>query len=50
MIRDNFKPKSAAALLQNKTAMISAANRVIAVGYITLSLPCEARKGQNPTV
>ena len=35
---------AAAALLQNDTVMISVANRVIAVGYITLSLAGEARK------
>jgi hypothetical protein len=36
---------AAAALLQKDTAMISAANRVIAVGYITLSLPCGEQNG-----
>jgi hypothetical protein len=35
---------AAAALLQNDTAMISVANRVIALGYITLSLPCGEQK------
>jgi hypothetical protein len=36
---------AAAALLQNDTAMISVANRVIAVGYIILSLRCGEQKG-----
>jgi len=43
----NVTSGAAAALLQNDTAMISVANRVIAVGYITLSLPCAAQKRQN---
>jgi len=39
----NVVSGATAALLQNDTAMISVANRVIAVGYyITSSLPCEA--------
>jgi len=41
----NVTSGAAAALLQNDTAMISVANRVIAVGYITLSLPCGEQKG-----
>ena len=40
----NVTSGAAAALLQNDTAMISVANRVIAVGYITLSLPCGEQK------
>jgi hypothetical protein len=38
---------AAAVLLQKDTAMISVANRVIAVGYITISLPCGEQK-HNP--
>ena len=38
---------AAAALLHNDTAMISVANRVIAVGYITFSLRCGEQNGQN---
>ena len=38
---------AAAALLQNDTAMITVANRVIAIGYITLFLPCGDQK-QHP--
>ena len=44
----NVTSGAAAALLQNDTAMISVANRVIAVGYITLSLPCGEKKRENP--
>ena len=40
----NVTSGAAAALLQNDTAMISVTNRVIAIGYITLSLPCESTK------
>jgi len=32
-------------LLQNDTAMISVANRVIAVGYITMPLLCGEQNG-----
>jgi len=39
---------AAAALLQNDTAMISVAKRVIAVRYITLSLPCGEQKRSRP--
>jgi hypothetical protein len=42
----NVTSDAAAALLQNDTAMISFANRVIGVGYITLSLPCGEQKGR----
>jgi len=35
---------AAVALVQNDTAMISVGNRVIAVGYITLTLLCGAQK------
>jgi hypothetical protein len=43
----NVTSGAAAALLQNDTAMISVANRVIAVGYITIFLPCGEQKRQN---
>jgi hypothetical protein len=44
----NVTSGAAAALLQIDTAMISVANRVIAVGYITMSLPCgEQKKGRK---
>jgi hypothetical protein len=38
---------AAAALQQNGTAMISIANRVIAIGYITMFLSCGEQKRQN---
>ena len=43
----NVTSRAAAALLQNDTTMITVANRVIAVGYMSLSLPCGEKK-QNP--
>jgi hypothetical protein len=43
----NVTSGTAAELLQNDTAMISVANRVITVGYITMSLPCGEQKRQN---
>ena len=36
----NVTSAGVAALLQNDTTMISIANRVIAIGYITLSFRC----------
>jgi len=44
----NVTSRASAASLQNDTAMISVANRVIAVGYITLSFPCGEKKRENP--
>ena len=37
-----------AALLENDTAMMTVANRVIAIGYITLFLPCGEQKQHPP--
>jgi hypothetical protein len=45
----NLTSGAAVALLQNHAAMISVANRVIAVGYITMALPCREEKRQNWT-
>src|ERR1043166_3095478 len=43
----NVTSGGAAALLQNDTTMISIANRVIAIGYITLSFPCRGQKAES---